>query len=224
MVIGQPYFRPKIVKTLTNIMKPDYKDYPWEGSIDGYADSIEGALYLINRVPVKEGLDWIDREMANNVIYSSEPLDTAKLWGTMKLQANGVRTVIMHALMHTQGVLARPWRKDLKLGASPYNDGLAHCFTSGKNHGKAFWNLTFPVIKFTWDSNTIGPRMNTLPEWFTVKMDEKYLVKIGAAKNVVYTGAQLHTGLAAEIKEGESLQNYYQQKIQELTKTYYLRK
>ena len=205
MVIGQPYFRPKIVKTLTNIMKPDYKDYPWEGSIDGYADSIEGALYLINRVPVKEGLDWIDREMANNVIYSSEPLDTAKLWGTMKLQANGVRTVIMHALMHTQGVLARPWRKDLKLGASPYNDGLAIVLQAEKPW-EGVLEFDIPRHKIHMGFQHDWPRMNTLPEWFTVKIDEKYLVKIGAAKKVVYTGAQLHTGLAAEIKEGESLQ------------------
>ena len=40
----------------------------------------------------------VDREVAANVARSKEPLETARLWGTMKLESNGVRTVIIHAL------------------------------------------------------------------------------------------------------------------------------
>ena len=113
-------------QTLRNLAKPKYKDYPWEGkSIDGFADSIEGAIYILNRLPVPEGFAWVDREVAANVAYSDQPLKTAELWGTMKLQANGVRTTIMHALMHTRGLLLRPWRQDLSLGAAETKDGLA---------------------------------------------------------------------------------------------------
>ena len=33
------------------------------GSFDGYADSIESAIYLVAREPVPEALDWIESEM-----------------------------------------------------------------------------------------------------------------------------------------------------------------
>ena len=96
MVAEKPLYRGHIEKTLRNLAKPLYESYPWEGkSIDGYADSIEGALYVLNRLPVPEGFAWVDREMANHVTRSSEPLETANLWGTMKLESNGVRTVIL---------------------------------------------------------------------------------------------------------------------------------
>ena len=34
------------------------------GSFDGYADAIESAIYLVNREPVPEALDWIESETA----------------------------------------------------------------------------------------------------------------------------------------------------------------
>jgi hypothetical protein len=122
MVAGEPVYRSHIEQVLRNLAKPAYKNHPWEGSsIDGFADSVEGGLYIMNRFPVPEGLAWADSEVAANIAYASDP---DKLWGTMKLQSNGVRTAIMHALMHTRGTIARPWRQDLKLGASETEEGL----------------------------------------------------------------------------------------------------
>ena len=37
---------------------------PAAGSFDGYADTIESALYLVNREPVPEALAWIESEVA----------------------------------------------------------------------------------------------------------------------------------------------------------------
>ena len=91
------------------------------GNIDEVADSVEGGLYLLNRLPVAEGLAWADHEVAANIVYTDKK---DHLWGTMKLQSNGVRTTIIHALMHTRGTIARPWRQDLTLGASQSQDGL----------------------------------------------------------------------------------------------------
>ncbi|MBN2312087.1 MAG: hypothetical protein JXR94_24125, partial [Candidatus Hydrogenedentes bacterium] len=51
MAAGRAVYRPRVAAALKNLMKPVYADYDWErGSIDGFADSIEGALYLLNRV------------------------------------------------------------------------------------------------------------------------------------------------------------------------------
>ena len=206
MAAGKPVYREHIQRTLRNLMKPKYKNYPWEGrSIDGYADSIEGGIYILNRLPVPEGLKWVDREVAANVVRSNEPLETARLWGTMKLQSNGVRTVLMHALMHTRGLIARPWRRDLHLGAAEYDKGLAVVMKAQKDwSGRLVFDIprhrVYMGFKKDW------PRMNTMPEWFTVALEKKYTVRnLTAGSTGRHTGKQLHEGLKLELKAGAEL-------------------
>jgi hypothetical protein len=204
MVAGRAVYRNRIIQTLANLSKPKYRDYRWEGnSIDGYADSIEGGLYLMNRYPVPAALAWADREMAENVVYADKPLATSPLWGTMKLQSNGVRTTLIHALMHTRGLTALPWRQDLILGARETDDGLAVVMRAAKD-----WNgrLVFDIPRhrrymgFEQD----WPRMNTMPEWFTVELNNKYIVKdISEGTEEIYTGSQLHGGLPVKLKAQE---------------------
>jgi len=203
MTVGQPVYRPRVAATLGNLLKPLYDDYNWEGnySIDGFADSIEGGIYLLNRVPVKEGFIWVDREMARRVTRSAEPLETAELWGTMKLQANGVRTVLMHALMHTQGVIARPWQKGLKLGAVQTDNDLVIVVKSDNDwSGKLCFDLPRhrEYMGFAQD----WPRMNTLPEWFTVERGQNYTIA-GAGETTTATGQTLHEGLPLTLAAGQ---------------------
>jgi len=185
-------------------MKPAYDNYNWEGnySIDGFADSIEGAIYLLNRVPVEEGFAWVDREMARSVTRSAEPLETAKLWGTMKLEANGVRTVLMHALMHTQGAIARPWQKGLQLGAARTDDGLVIVMKSDKPwSGKLCFDI--PRHKESMGFTQDWPRMNTLPEWFTVEAAKKYTIwDLESGSKTTRTGKELHEGMDIALTAG----------------------
>jgi len=206
MAAGKPVYRAHMEQTLRNLMKPRYKNYPWEGrSIDGYADSIEGGIYVLNRLPVAEGLKWVDREMAANVARSNEPLETARLWGTMKLQSNGVRTVLMHALMHTRGLIARPWRRDLLLGAAQSGKALAVVMKAKEDwSGRLVFDIprhrVYMGFKKDW------PRMNTMPEWFTVTGRKKYTVRnLTAGTTGQYTGKPLHEGLALKLKAGAEL-------------------
>ena len=201
MVAGKPVYREHMERTLRTLAKPKYKDYPWEGkSIDGFADSIEGAIYMLNRLPVPEGFAWVDREVAANVAYSDQPLETAELWGTMKLQANGVRTTIMHALMHTRGLLLRPWRQDLSLGAAETKAGLAVVMKAEKDYsGRLVFDTprhrTYMNFKHDW------PRMNTMPEWFVVEAGKEYTVEdVESGTKKTYTGKQLSEGLPVELK------------------------
>jgi hypothetical protein len=203
MAVGKPVYRAQVERTLANLLKPEYENYPWEGkSIDGYADSIEGGIYLINRLPVKPALEWIDREVAANVARSGEPLETAELWGTMKLESNGVRTVIMHALMHTRGLIARPWRRDLKLGAAQTGDALAIVLKAEKPwKGKLIFDI--PRYRHYMGFSKDWPRMNTLPEWFTVESKAKYTINnISADSSMKRTGAKLHAGLPIKVPAG----------------------
>ena len=48
------------------------------------------------------------------------------------------------------------------------------------------------------------PRMNTLPEWFTVEATEKYVAEdITNGSRKTYTGKQLHEGLPVELRGGK---------------------
>ncbi len=204
MAVGRPVYRTQVRSTLRNLMKPAYDNYNWEGnySIDGFADSIEGAIYLLNRVPVEEGFAWVDREMARSVTRSAEPLETAKLWGTMKLEANGVRTVLMHALMHTQGAIARPWQKGLQLGAARTDDGLVIVMKSDKPwSGKLCFDI--PRHKESMGFTQDWPRMNTLPEWFTVEAAKKYTIwDLESGSKTTRTGKELHEGMDIALTAG----------------------
>ena len=52
--------------------------------------------------------------------------------GTHKLEANTVRTVLIHTMLHTQNTIARPWRQGLQLGAAPCDDGICIYMTCNK--------------------------------------------------------------------------------------------
>ena len=203
MAARESRYRSRVEQTLRNLAKPAYANYPWEGkSIDGFADSIEGGIYCLNRVPVAEGFAWVDREMAANVARSADPLETAKLWGTMKLESNGVRTVLMHALMHTRGLLARPWQQGLTLGAADAEHALAIVIKSEKPwSGRLVFDV--PRHRLYMGFTHYWPRMNTLPEWFTVEPERSYVVRnLRAGTESTFTGEQLHQGLPLELKDG----------------------
>jgi hypothetical protein len=208
LAAGKSVYRPQVAATLANLRKPQYRNYPWEGrSIDGYADSIEGAIYLLNRVPVAAGLAWVDREMDANVVRSQEPLAEARLWGTHKLQSNGVRTTIMHALMHTRGLRALPWRQDLALGAHPCGEALAIVLKAGGEQpwsGKLLFDV--PRHRLYLGFRRDWPRMNTLPEWFTVRPERTYTVgNVATTAEAKHTGRKLHEGLPLKLAGGEEL-------------------
>ena len=119
----------------------------------------------------------------------------------MKLEANGVRTVLMHALMHTQGLIARPWQKGLQLGAVRTNDGLVIVMKSDQPwSGKLCFDIPRhrEYLGFTKD----WPRMNTLPEWFTVEAAQKYSVTGSESGSTTHTGKELHEGMDVTLNAG----------------------
>jgi hypothetical protein len=208
MAAGESLYRARVEQTLRNLGKPRYVN-GWGrgqgGNIDEVADSVEGGIYCLNRLPVPEVLAWVDREMASNVVRSAEPLETAKLLGTMKLESNGVRTVLMHALMHTRGLLARPWQQGLALGAAEAEQTLAIVIRSDKPwSGRLVFDV--PRHRLYMGFARDWPRMNTLPEWFTVEPERSYVVRdLRAGTESTFTGEQLHHGLPLELKGGEAV-------------------
>jgi len=104
--------------------------------------------------------------------------------------------------MHTRGLLARPWQQGLALGAAEAEHGLAIVIRSDKPwSGRLVFDI--PRHRLYMGFARDWPRMNTLPEWFTVEPDASYTVSdLAAGSSATYTGAQLHAGLAIEVKGG----------------------
>jgi hypothetical protein len=206
MAVGEPVYRDRVEQTLRNLGKAEYRN-GWGrgdgGNIDEVGDSVEGGLYLLNRVPVAEGLAWADHEVIANIAHMDEQ---DHLWGTMKLQSNGVRTVIMHALMHTRGTIARPWQQGLKLGAIDADGGSEILLTSDRPYeGKLVFDI--PRHRHYLGFEQDWPRMNTLPEWFTVEPDDtRYTVQnLTDDTSRTVRGAELHNGLSVQVTPDQPL-------------------
>jgi hypothetical protein len=177
MANGTERYRPAVEKALRNLAKPEYQIIKWgEPTMDGIADSTEGAMYLVNRVPTPEAVEWIDREVGKQIIQLDEPVDTGRLWKTYKLESNGVRTALQHALMHTRGTIARPWRRDMTLGASQADGGLTLVMKSEQPWAGRLI-IDRPRHRMELKFSKDWPRMNSMPEWFTAEPDAEYVVK-----------------------------------------------
>ncbi len=198
LVTGDAKYRDVIRTPLMNLAKPKYHLYPWEGTnIDGYADSIEGALYLLNVVPVEEGVQWADREVADALIGKPIP-------GTSKFECNAIRTVTLYALSKTQGIHVPKWRDDLKLGAARDGDGIV-IYLSAKDPWKGRLIFDVPRHSLWFNFAHDWPRINYLPEYFTVNPKNNYTVKMDSDTTRVMTGESLRSGLPVALEAGEEL-------------------
>jgi len=196
MVDEKPEYKEAILKLFSNLHK--YKNHNWEGNADGYADAIESALNLYNRIPDQNVADWIDSEI--QVMWSMQQ-ESGIIEGWHG-DGNFARTTIMHNLWKSKGVYAKPWRSDLFLGAEQKGDSLLISIKSEEPWaGKLFFdkarykeNMKLPM---DW------PRINQFPEWVTIKKDGDYqLVDITDKVVKTHKGDELLQGIVLNI-EGE---------------------
>lgn len=171
LAMGTTRYRDAICKPMTNLLKPRYEKFNWDSrSRDNVADSVEGGLYLLYRFPTPEAFLWADREIATMLVDHTDP---ERLWGVHKLEANTVRTVLIHTMLHTRNTIARPWQQGLQLGAAPCGNGICLFVQSDKPYqGKIHFDV--PRHRLTMGFQQDWPRMNAVPEWFTVEPDETH--------------------------------------------------
>ena len=181
----EPY-RQAAVHALDNIHK--YLGTDWErGSADGYADSIEGALNLLNRLPVANAFEWVDQSMGH--IFDKQGEDgIIEGWHG---DGNAARTALMYALWKTQGVTVHPWREDVRLGAALDAEGALRIQVEAQRP----WNGTLHVdrprhreyLRLPLDY----PRINQFPEWFTAPEEAVFTMQIDDAVPGSASGKQL---------------------------------
>ena len=184
-----PAYREAVLKVLSNL-NAHYRGYPWQGGgMDGYADSIEGAITLINHEFDASAAEWIDSE----ILCLWRKQHSSGIIEGWHADGNFARTSLMYAFWKTQGTFIRPWNKDVFFGA--VRDGRDVIISI---KAKAPWKgrLCFdrPRHREHMHLPMDYPRINQFPEWFTVESNALYRVARGWHTEKM-TGAELRNGI-----------------------------
>jgi hypothetical protein len=196
-VTGQEKYRLAVRRVLSNLGK--YRNYDWErGGMDGYADSIESALYLLAREPVPEALAWIESEMKILRSYQ-QPDGTIERWYG---DGNWNRTLLLYAMMKTQGCYLKEWSPGVELGAVRDDGSLYLSVHSAKPWaGRVAFDYARHQRIINLRKNYV--RLNEWPEWYTVDENTLYLIEDPATgAEEVRLGSELKAGLALQVAAG----------------------
>ncbi len=192
-------YRAAVLKPLGNL-NTHYRNQNWEnGSADGYADAIEGALnlYLRERVPTLD--NWIDSEI--KVLWNFQQADgIIEGWHG---DGNFARTSLMYALWKTAGITVSDWSPDLTYGAV-VEDGTLYVAMKAESDWKGKLQFGSPLHKTNLHLPFDYPRINQFQEWYPMEKERKYVVTINGKKRNVQ-GADLIAGLPIDLKSGETV-------------------
>jgi len=196
MVDQTPLYRAAVRKPLGSL-KPHYTSHHW-GSADEYADTVEGAINLLNREPIASAGDWIDTTIAK-MWQRQRPDGVIEGWHG---DGNNARTSLMYALWKTRGLTVRPWRPGVRFGAVQAGHTL---YVTLGAEGEWTGRLLFdkPRHKVNLHLPMDWPRLNQFPEWFTTRADSRYAVRnVTAGSEAVFSGEQLQAGIDISLTPG----------------------
>jgi hypothetical protein len=189
---GTEAYRQAVRRALASL-KDHYLDYHW-GSADEYADTVEGAINLLNCEDIPSAGEWADATI-RRMWARQRPDGVIEGWHG---DGNNARTSLLYALWKTRGLTARPWRPDLRFGA--VRRGKALCVSVRAERPWA-GRLLFDRPRHKTDLHLPidYPRLNRFPEWFTVASDKRYAVREGpAGRERTLTGRDLQRGVDIE--------------------------
>jgi hypothetical protein len=192
---GEARYRDAVRRVLSNL--PRYRNYVWEGkagdpamplgSFDGYADSIESALYLVAREPAPEALAWVDSEIRVMMAMQKPDGHIENWYG----EGNYNRTLLLYALMKSQGVRPAHWEPGVRVGAVTQGERL-------------YLHLEMPAarrIRFDYarhrrvlnlDRNYV--RLNEFPEWYVAGENTLYRL-LREKEEKILLGSELIQGV-----------------------------
>ena len=218
MVDSVQAYKDAVMKVFQNLHR--YQAFNWENlGADGYADAIEGAINLYNRIPDQKAAEWIDSEI--QVMWSMQDSawrQNAQQWKGQGIiegwygDGNFARTSIMYGLWKTQGTYLRPWNRSLRWAATTsqlngsfdQSDTLyvtidspteweGRLFFDGARHSSAMH------LPMDW------PRINQFPEWFVVRPEKDYSLSINGESSV-FSGEDLLAGLQITLPAEETVE------------------
>ncbi len=175
---GETKYRDAVRKVLAHL--PNYRNYAWEpntklplGSFDGYADSIEGAIYLVNREPVPEALDWIESEI-KVMLAMQQPDGHIENWYG---EGNFNRTALLYALMKSRGARPEHWKPGIRIGAAVEG---ARLYLSLQAAGATKIRLDYARHRRVLNFDRNYARLNEFPEWYPVDENKLYRLRNAA--------------------------------------------
>jgi hypothetical protein len=187
---GETRYRDAVRRVLANL--PYYRNYDWErGSFDGYADSIESALYLVNREPVPEALEWIESEI-QVMLGMQKPDGHIENWYG---EGNFNRTALLYAYYKSQGVRPDRWVPGVRVGAVRQGDTLHLSLQAPAGwQGRLQFDYARHRRVLNLDRNYV--RLNEFPEWFAVDENTPYRLRSASGAELVRLGSELIAGVA----------------------------
>jgi hypothetical protein len=169
--------------------------YEWEsGDMDGYADTLESALYLLRYVDDPVAADWVDEQIA--VLYGFQHDDGSVT--DENIDGNFIRTVLLYGLSLTRGARVEPWTPRVALGAAFDGSCLrVHL------HAQEAWsgNLRFDTPRHRQNVHleVDYPRLNQWPEWWSADPAQRYAVTMPDGTLLNAEGSSLATGIPLEL-------------------------
>ena len=192
---GETRYRDAVVRVLGNL--PKYHKYVWEprnlpelplGSFDGYADTLESAIYLVSREPVPAAVAWIESEMAV-LLDMQRPDGHFEYWYG---EGNFNRTALLYALMQSRGVRPAVWQQGVGIGAVPAGDGL-RLYVKAPAALRVQFDYARHRRVMNFDRNYV--RLNEFPEWFVVDENARYDLTHRGGETMQRLGAELIRGV-----------------------------
>jgi hypothetical protein len=172
--------RGEIVSVVNAVLRTD--GLAWEGAhFDGYADSIESALYAaayFTGIDAEALKDWTDRQIV--AMYHKQRSDG--FVSEHYLDGNFIRTCLLYGHMRSGGWMADPWSADVGVGYEPLGNGGACVVVQAGAEG---WSGRLvpdtsrhqTIVNLPWD----WPRINSWPEWCPASRVESVRVLRGEA-------------------------------------------
>ena len=176
-----------------------YRFYNWQsGEMDGYADAIESAIYILHEVDDPAAELWLDDQIG--ALYGFQKPDGAVV--ERDLDGNFIRSALLNAFRLTGGARLDPWSPDLLLGGSRDGDCLTLWATSSQDwQGKLI--LDRPRHRDFMNMPYDYPRLNKWPEWFTAAAGTAYRVTDSQGTTSDLDGKALIDGLPLTLPAGQ---------------------
>ncbi len=198
LATGEDHYREAVRRVLRNL--PKYRNAEWQHApADGYADSIEGALWLLNRLPVPEGCDWVESEARRMLGFQTDRGWIEGWYG----DGNWVRTALMVALWKTQGCWLEPWNPQVVSVGAARNDDTLTVVVKARRAWRGKLRFDRPRHRDVWGFPQNYARINEFPEWYPVDGMTAYVVEHNRSRSVVL-GSKLHRGLRVQVKPGRA--------------------
>ena len=148
-----------------------------------------------------------------HAVMGFEPADRTLFWeqgfwgGTIERwygDGNWNRTLLLYAMMKTQGCYLKDWAPGVELGAAREGDQLCLSVRSEKPwKGRVAFDYARHRRVLNLQKNYA--RLNEWPEWFAVDENTLYRVEdTSSGKEQLLLGSELKEGLAMTLRAGET--------------------